>query len=171
MALGPKMQQALTEYQFFVGESDVAGQTSWLSPVMIGMVAPVVLGLIVAPSILQGAAGFIGAVLVVVLVFALGAYILSVLAPGEPVGFVFDTQARSAAVLRDGMVARSRVEIPFAEIARLKAVSRSDRDGYERSACELHTRDGGSWIVAADVSDAELAKIRKILGLKSPPQR
>jgi hypothetical protein len=165
------MQQALTDHQFYVGDAEVAGRSSWLSPVMIGITAPVVLGLLVAPSILQGAAGFIGALLAVVLVFALGAYILSVLAPGEPVGFAFDTQARSAAVLRAGMVARSRIEIPFSEIARLKSVSRSDRDGYERSAFELQTRDGDSWIVSADVSEAELAKIRKILGMKSMPQR
>jgi hypothetical protein len=154
-----------------IGLAQDSERSGWLSPVMIGIIAPVLLGLIIAPSILQGAAGVIGALLIVVLALALGAYILSVLAPGEPVGFAFDPQARTATVLRHGMVARSRIVIPFAEIARLKSVSRFDRDGYEQSAVELHTRNGDSWIVSADATEAELLALRKTVGLKAAQYR
>jgi hypothetical protein len=147
------MQQTQTDHQIFVGDAQGGGRTSSLSPVLIGVMAPMLLGLLVAPTILQGAAGVIGALLVFVLVLSLGAYVLSVLAPGEPVGFSFDTQARSASILREGIVARSRIEVPFSEIGRLKSVARFDRDGYECSAVELLTGNGDSWIVSANSLD------------------
>jgi hypothetical protein len=152
---------------FVVGTPDNDQGATWLSPAMIGVVTPVVVGLMVAPHVLQGATGVVVALLVVVLVLAVGAYALSLLMPGEPVGLAFNFESRTLAVVRQGPLARATVDLPFAEIAHIKLAIRFDRDGYQQTAVEVYSRDGDHWIVPADIDETDLVKLRQAIGLRS----
>ena len=99
---------------------------------------------------------------------AIGAYILSVVAPGEPGSIVVRAASKTVSIVRHGLVANSEVDIAFAEITRLAVTQSADPDGYQVSAIELRTRGGETWSIPGEVDAAELAHIRRLIGLKSP---
>ena len=148
-----------------IGDAAAGGQSFWLSPALIGLSAPIVLGMVLAPHLLQGAASIIGLLLAFMLVLAIGAYILSILTPGDAKGIAVRGDAREVAIVRSGLISRSEVSIPFADIARVVQSKRYDHDGYELMAIEVQTRSGDSWVVPAEISDAELVQMRRMIGI------
>ena len=152
----------------WIGAVDQGNRSLWMSPIIIGIAAPIILGLVVAPQILDGAAQIVMILLAILLVLAIGAYILSVVAPGEPGSIVVRAASRTVSVVRHGVVANSAVDIAFADITRVGLIQSADPDGYHVSAIELRTRGGEAWSIPCEVDAAELAHIRRLIGLKSP---
>lgn len=145
-------------------------RAAWLSYALMGLAAPIVTGLVLAPQVLEGAGWLVGAMLVMVLVLSIGAYGLSVLVPGSPSGAVVRMGSREVAIIRHGLLAKSEVHVPFAEVTRVSIVSGADRDGYDRSALEVRTRDGDTWIVPCGIDAAELAHVRSMIGHSAKPR-
>ena len=64
------------------GADQIHSRAFWLSPALIGLCAPIVVGLLLAPYIISDAGFLIGGMLSACMVIAVGAYLLSVMAPG-----------------------------------------------------------------------------------------
>ena len=139
----------------------------WLSPALMGIAAPILAALIIAPQLLEGA-GTIAAVLLGIVLFVSAAgYGLSIMTPGSPSGVVLRAASRQVAIVRSGLVAQSEVLLPFAEVVRMSVSKRADRDGYDRNALEVRSRAGETWVIPCDIDDAELARMRSLVGLAS----
>ena len=139
-------------------------RAGWLSPALMGIAAPVVVGLFLAPQLLQGAATIVMMMLGLVLLLSAAVYGLSVVAPGAPRGFAVRAASSEVAIVRQGIVAQTEVVIPFKQIARLSLVRGADHDGYDANAIELRTRDGEIWIIPGDIDAADLERMRRLIG-------
>ena len=159
-------QNAMAD-DIWIGDGTEGGRSVWLSPALIGLSAPIVVGMVLAPQLLQGATEVIGVLLGALLLLAIGAYVLSVVAPGEPTGLIVRAGTKEVAILRRGLLARSEVVVPFSEVTKLSRSVGSDQDGYEISAVEVRTRDGVQWVIPGDVEDADLAQMRRMIGISS----
>lgn len=157
---------ATTQTEMWIGDN-AAGRASFLSPALLGLSAPIVVGMVVAPQLLEGGAGIVWLLLGVLFVLAACAYFLSLLAPGEVCGLVLRSEPREIAVVRRGMAGYSEVRIAFTEIGRLATATRYDHDGYEVPTVEVRTKDGDAWVVAAEMDEAELSQWRRAIGLKA----
>ena len=145
-------------------------RAAWLSHALMGIAAPILTGLVLVPQVLEGAGWLVGAMLAAVLGLSIVAYGLSVLVPGSPSGVVVRMGSREVAIVRHGLLAKSEVLVPFAEVMRVSIASGADRDGYDRSALELRTRSGDTWIVPCGIDAADLAHVRRMIGHSAKPR-
>ena len=120
--------------------------------------------MVLFPELLRDAVGMVALVLGVVLLVALGAYVVSVLAPGVPVALEARPGESVVAVVIRGAVAQREILVPFKNVAKLNNVKSCDHDGYEFSSVELKTRDGDTWVIPHEADDATLARLRSLIG-------
>jgi hypothetical protein len=153
-------------HDLWLGEPDVGRSGLWLSPLLIGLSAPAVAGMVLFPELLRDAVSMVAALLCVVLLIALGAYVFSVLAPGAPVALEARQETGVVAIIIRGVVAQREVLVPFKEITKLGAVKAYDHDGYELLHAELKTRDGDTWVIPGEVDEAKLARLRSVIGIR-----
>ncbi len=121
----------LTKGQFGV-ESEVAytGRHA-LVPILIGLVAPVLVLVVIDPRALGSATVLLHIYMFAIFVIATGAYIWTVLDPGDITRVTFDKPSRKVVAERSGALAKSTLDIPFVDIAAIRMESRYDDDGYE----------------------------------------
>lgn len=150
----------------WVGEMPGPRSSFWLSPILIGLSAPVVAGLVLFPELLRDALGMVALMLGVVLLAALAAYIASVVAPGVPVALEVRQETADVAVMIRGAVAQRTVLVPFKDITRLSVLKSCDHDGYEQTSVELKTRDGDAWVIACEADEAVVARLRGLIGVR-----
>ncbi len=148
------------------GAGQIHSRAFWLSPALIGLCAPIVVGLLLAPYIISDAGFLIGGMLSACMVIAVGAYLLSVMAPGAPSAISFRQLSRTVVVIRKGLVSSSEVLIPFADVTRIARSSAADRDGFGMTGIEVRTRSGEIWSVRGDVEADDISYIRQMIGLK-----
>jgi hypothetical protein len=153
--------------EMLIGDAGGRGMAVWMSPLLIGLIAPVLAGLFLFPELLRDALGVVGLLLAVALMIALGGYIVSVLLPGAPSALAVRPEARTVAVILRGMLAQREILVPFKDVAKLASAKSFDHDGYERSAVELKTRDGDSWIIPCEIDDAKLAQVRDVISKRT----
>ncbi len=152
--------------EMWIGATPGPGASVWLSPMLIGLSAPVVAGLVLFPELLRDALGMLALVLSVALFVAIAAYIVSVLAPGVPVALEVRQATSEVAVVISGALAERVVLVPFKEVARLGLIKSSDQDGYEVTSVELKTRDGDAWVVAGNTDEATIVRLRSVIGIR-----
>jgi hypothetical protein len=150
----------------WLGESAAGGLSKWLSPLLVGLIAPVVAGMFIAPDLLRESFGIVALLLGLALLIALGGYIISVLFPGDPAALAIRPQSGSVAVVMKGVLAQREIIVPFKEVAKLSSAKSFDHDGYELSAVELKTKDGDSWVIPCDADETKLAHLRSVIGMR-----
>ena len=148
-----------------IGDASGQRRSVWLSPLLLGLAAPSVAGLILFPELLRDALGVVAMLLGLVLLIALGAYVLSVVSPGRPEALAVRPETGTVAVTLRGALAQTEVLVPFKNVARLSALNGFDHDGYERPMVELKTRDGDVWIIPCEADEAQLVRLRSIVGV------
>ena len=148
-----------------IGDASGKRRSVWLSPLLLGLAAPSVAGLILFPELLRDALGVVAMLLGLVLLIALGAYVLSVVSPGRPEALAVRPETGTVAVTLRGALAQTEVLVPFKNVARLSALNGFDHDGYERPMVELKTRDGDVWINPCEADEAQLVRLRSIVGV------
>jgi hypothetical protein len=153
--------------EMWIGDAVGRGLSRWMSPLLIGLVAPIVAGMFLVPEVLRDALGIVALLLSVALMIAVGGYIVSVLMPGEPAALGVRPETGTVAVVLRGVLAQREILVPFKEVAKLASAKSFDHDGYERSAVELKTRDGDAWIIPCDVDDTKLAQLRSVIGMRT----
>ncbi|MFM9940739.1 MAG: hypothetical protein ACKVP7_14745 [Hyphomicrobiaceae bacterium] len=136
------------------------------SPVIIGLVAPILLMMIIDPSMLKHARFLIVAVLIPMLIISIGIYTYSVLNPGEVCGLVVHQAARKLEIVEANIFASRKTEVAFSEIANARVVAGYDRDGYPTSVAELVLRTGQRVPLPAGTADVQVKALRLAIGLK-----
>jgi hypothetical protein len=149
--------------ELWIGDAGSRGMAVWMSPLLIGLIAPVLAGLFLFPELVRDALGVVGLLLAVALLIALGGYIISVLFPGAPAALSVRPGTRTVAVILRGVLAQREILVPFKDVAKLASAKSFDHDGYERSAVELKTRDGDAWVIPCEIDEAKLTKVRDVI--------
>ncbi len=150
-----------------LGETQVSslGALRWISPVVIGLCAPMVLGLLLFPGLIEHARFVISAVLVALVFVCAAAYALSVISPGAVTGLTIDRGRRQIALVREGMFAVTTQSVAFEDVADLRLARRSDDDGYLTENAELTTRQGDIIALPVSITPANVTAARRVIGL------
>jgi hypothetical protein len=155
-----------TTADLWIGDVSQLRRSFWLSPLLVGLAAPVIAGLVLFPELLRDALGAVGLLLGLVLLIAIGAYVMSVLSPGRPAALSVQPESGFVSVVVRGPFAQSEIQVPFKEVAKLSALNGFDHDGYERSMVELKTRDGDIWIIPCEADESQLTRLRGLIGVQ-----
>ncbi len=149
-------------------ESGVAGRFNlhMLSPIMLGLAAPILVVGIIDPAILQHGRAIIFALLASMLMVATLLFAASLMWPGDVTAVIFDTKARKVELVQSGLLATSSVEVFFDQIANIGMASRYDKDGYPFTRAELELRDGQRVALPAGTTPETIAAARRALGLQ-----
>ncbi len=153
--------------ELWIGDAGGRGMLTWLSPLLFGLIAPLLAGLFLFPELLRDALGVVGLLLGLALLIALGSYIVSVLFPGAPSALAVRPETRMVAVILRSVLAQREILVPFKDVAKLVSAKSYDHDGYERTAVELKTRDGDAWLIPCEVDDAKLAHLRDVISKRT----
>ena len=102
-----------------------------LAPILMGLAAPVLVLLLIDADALSGANLIIQLYLYAMFAVATGAYIVSIFETGDVTGVTMDGPARKFIVERTGLIAKSALEIPYADVAAVRIETRYDDDGYQ----------------------------------------
>lgn len=154
--------------EFWLGDAAVGVRQPWMSPVLIGLGAPIVLGLLLAPQFLLGASSMIVASLVFLMIMAAGAYAISVLLPGTPGTLIVAPRTQTLTVIRYGILSNSSVEVPFSEVVRIELANELTREHSATPFLHLHTRSGDVWGIPADITKKETDALRALIRTKAP---
>ena len=134
-------------------------------PLMIGLAAPLVLMMVIDPTALRHTQFLIVAILIPMLIAAVGIYAYSVLNPGEICGVVVDPAARKVQLVQANLFAARHVDLPFAEISGARVVMGYDRDGYATTRAELMLRSGDRVALPAGTAEPQVRALKLALGL------
>jgi hypothetical protein len=161
------MSQATAIHPMLFGEADEGnvGAFRWLSPVLIGLSAPIVFGLMMFPSALENASVVLTAFLLVLLLICIAAYTVSVFVPGEVSGLLVDRGDRQIELITNGMFATGRRAIVFEDIADLRMAKQYDHDGYAVDLAELRLIGGEVITLPSSISPSDINVARRALGL------
>lgn len=133
-------------------------------PVLIGLMAPLLVMLTIEPSLVRHAQFMIAALLIPILLIAVGICIYCVLSPGEVSGVIVDTATRQLTVVQSNFFATRSSAMPFTAITSVRVVAGYDRDGYATRRTEVVTRRSERIPLPAGTTDAEIAALRQVLG-------
>jgi hypothetical protein len=135
-----------------------------LSPIMIGLVTPMVVIGLIDPTVLQHGRVIIFTLLLSLLLIATVLFAVSIMWPGEVTSVIVDVKTRKVEFVQSGFLANSSVEVHFDQIAAIGFASRYDRDGYMTNAAEIQLRDGQRVALPATTAPETLAAARRALG-------
>jgi hypothetical protein len=121
--------QGRTDSVHFGG--DAPSRSLALAPILMGLAAPVLVLLLIDADALSSASLIIQLYLYAMFAVATGAYIVSIFETGDVTGVTMDGPARKFIVERTGLIAKSALEIPYADVAAVRIETRYDDDGYQ----------------------------------------
>ena len=134
-----------------------------LVPVLIGLIAPVLVLSVIDPRALASASVIFHIYLFLIFVVATGAYIYSVVEPGEITRVAFDRQKRQVLLDRSGLFATSTIEIPFSDVSTVRMETRYDEDGYQSEMPVLVLVDHKTMPLPAGTTEADEATMRALM--------
>jgi hypothetical protein len=102
-----------------------------LAPILMGLAAPVLVLLLIDSDALSSASLVIQLYLYAMFAIATGAYIVSIFETGDVTRVTMDGAARKFIVERTGLIAKSALEIPYADVTAVRIETRYDDDGYQ----------------------------------------
>jgi hypothetical protein len=143
--------------------SEDAPRRHALVPVLLGLLAPVVVLSIIDVRALASATVIVHIYLFALFVIAAGAYFVSIIEPGEITRVTVDRKARMVSLERTGLLARSTLDIPFADIAAVRIESHGDDDGYETAVPVMVLTTREVLPLPAGTSEADVATMRSML--------
>lgn len=141
------------------------GLASAASPVILGLVAPILLMMVIDPSMLRHAQFLIIAVLIPMLLVSIALYAYSVINPGEVAGLIADPSNRMLQIVQSNRFATRRTELPFNEIDAIRMTSVYDRDGYAVQRGEIELQSGMRIELPTVLGVAEVKALKFVVGL------
>ena len=156
------MQANADSVQFGV-ESDHAAHRQALAPVLLGLLAPMLLFMLIDPRALSSISVIAPVYLFAIFVIASAAYLISVFENGEVTRITFDRATKLVVVERTGMLAKSEMEIPFADIATVRMETRFDDDGYQTRTPILVLTTREAVELPAGTNETDVVKMRAML--------
>ena len=146
-------------------QSDHVAHRHALPPILLGLLAPMLLFMLIDPRALSSISVIAPVYLFAIFIIAGGAYLISVFETGQVTRVTVDRPSRTVVVHRTGVLAKSAMEIAFADIATIRIETRYDDDGYETAmpVLVLSTREAVQ--LPAGTTAADIAKMRAMLKL------
>ncbi len=134
-----------------------------ISPMLLGLAAPFVLLLVLAPAafISLGVAAL--AILMLIMVAATIIFVHGLLTSGRIAAVAFDRDRRAVDIVETGTFSRSVQTMPFSEVSALRASPHYDRDGYRYVTTELVLRSGETLLLPVAPTEQELRAVRIML--------
>jgi hypothetical protein len=155
--------QAAAQSGHFSIQSDRAAHRHALPPIIGGLLAPMLVFAVIDPRALTNAS-LIGQVyLFVIFLLAAGAFLVSVFESGEVTSVTIDRTTRTIHVERIGLVAKSAMDLDFADVATVRIETRYDDDGYETAMPVLVLTTREVVPMPEGTTEADAAKMRAIL--------
>jgi len=134
------------------------------SPLLIGLLIPLVVAYVLDFSALRHIRFLITLLLFSLMIVAAALYAASVLTAGEVRGLVVDTKRRLVEFVVDGMFASSRMVVPFDEIASVRRTRVGGREGLSEARVLVELRGRELIELPESTSDADIAAIMSSLG-------
>jgi len=147
--------------------SDRSSALSWLSPVIVGLIAPAIATMFLVPTFAANSGTFITVLLLIALVVCVIAYAASAFVPGDPIGLELDRETRTVTIITASPFAVKRRKLDASEIAALRFSTVYDQDGYSENAVLLTTHDDETFEIAGDISPDHVDEARRILGFRA----
>jgi hypothetical protein len=134
-----------------------------LPPILLGFLAPLLVLLAVDPRALSDFSVITHVYMFVILVITTAAFLISVFETAEVTSVTIDKSTKTVHVERVGMVAKSVMDIDFADVATVRIETRYDDDGYQTAmpVIVLTTREVVP--MPEGTTEADVAKMRGIL--------
>ena len=166
-------QAAISENRLVLSDGSVdpeagraAGLASSASPLILGLIAPIVVLMVIDPSALRHAQFLIVAILLPLLFASIAIYAYSVLNPGDVAGLLVDPAERAVVLTQANGFASRRTAIAFEDIVNARIVANYDRDGYATTRGELALQSGERILLPAGMTEAHLKALRLAVGLR-----
>lgn len=144
---------------------------SWLSPVIVGMIAPAIAAMFLVPTFAANSGTFITVLLLIALVVCVIAYVASAFVPGDPIGLELDRGSRQVSIIMASPFAVKRRTLEGSEIAGLRFSTVYDQDGYSENAVVMTTHDDETFEIPGDISPDDVDEARRILGFRAATRR
>lgn len=157
------MSGAYNVAQFAV-KSERSAHRHALPPVLLGLLAPMLLFLLIDPRALANSSLIAHVYMIAIFFIASAAYLISAFETGEVTSAMADKASRTITVERTGLLARSEIEIPFADIATVRMDTRYDHDGYQTAVPVLVLMTREMVTLPAGTSESDIAALRAIIG-------
>lgn len=141
------------------------GLANAASPVLIGILAPIIVVALVEPSLLRHAHFMIMAVMLPMLLISISIYAYSVINPGDVSGLIVDAGHRKLQLVQSNIFAMRRTELSFNEVSAIRVTSLYDRDGYATQRAELELQSGQSIGLPSTLGVPEANALKYIIGL------
>lgn len=136
------------------------------SPILIGVMAPILAAALIEPSLLKHSRFMIVAVLAPMMFLSIGIYTYSVLNPGEVSGLIADPSRRTLQIVQSNMFALRRTDLQFNEISAIRLASQYDRDGYAIQRAEMELRSGQRIGLPGNLGAAEVKALNYVIALR-----
>lgn len=143
-------------------EDDYSGWHA-IAPIAVGSAAPMIITVLLAPSLFAKAMPFVMLAMAALLVGVVAIAIYSLLRKGDVVSVTFDPTSRSVELTHGGVFATSQTRLPVESIVSIEMASAFDDDGYRWQYPELLTRRGERFALPAGISNSELSAFRRAL--------
>lgn len=156
------MSSASATMQFEVRAEGVAHHHA-LPPVLLGFLAPMLLFLLIDPRAITNASVIVHFYMIAIFVIASAAYLISVFETGEITSVTFDKGARRVSVERTGVLAKSLMELDFADVATVRVETRYDDDGYQTAIPVIVLTTRETIPLPAGTTEADVANMRAVL--------
>lgn len=137
-----------------------------LVPILIGLTVPIVLFSLFDPRALGNGRLVLHIVMMAVALVAATVFFLSMINPGNIVQAHFDPSRRTVDLVRSGAFANNILTLPFDRIASARMESVYDDDGYQQRVPMLILTNRETYQLPAGTSDADIASIRSLLGIR-----
>lgn len=145
-------------------DAESTGGLRWLSPALIGLVAPLVAGLMLVPGAIENARPAVMSLLAVLLLVCVVAYAVSVLSPSVPTGLLVDRDQGVVEIFSHGLLASRTARYAVDDVADLAVERTYDDDGYAYDVARMTLRSGESVALPVSMTAADVAAARRALG-------
>ena len=112
-------------------QTENAPRRSILPLILFALAAPVLVLIAVDPRAFSSATVIAYIYLPAIFVVAMVAFLISVFETGDVTSVTIDKPTRTVTVVRSGMLAKSAISLPFAEVITARIETRYDDDGYK----------------------------------------
>ncbi len=163
------MSQATMNDRFVLTDGSVDPDGSVLhatAPFIVGLVGAVFGMALIAPDLLRHAHVIAISLLVPGMIASVGIYAWSVFNPGDVVGVIALSGARTLEIVRSNPFASRRSTIGFAEVARIAVIAAYDKDGYATHATVLTLRTGEQVQLGFGLEEGQVEALRQLIGVR-----
>lgn len=145
-------------------QTENAPRRSILPLILFALAAPVLVLIAVDPRAFSSATVIAYIYLPAIFVVAMVAFLISVFETGDVTSVTIDKPTRTVTVVRSGMLAKSAISLPFAEVITARIETRYDDDGYKTLLPVLVLATREIIPLPAGTSESDVAAMRALLG-------